>query len=158
MFNIFKRNKSEQLVSPIDGQLIVLEDVSDEVFSTKVMGEGFAIEPSSNLVTSPTDGEITNIFPTKHALSIITNSGVEILLHLGIDTVELNGAPFEVLVNKGQKVAAGDELVRMDRSKIKSTNKEDTVILVLPGKQDVTFDPAISNRKVLSGELVTSFK
>jgi PTS system, glucose subfamily, IIA component len=144
-------------MAPIDGTLIKIEDVSDEVFSTKVMGDGFAVKPNSDTVVSPIAGEITNIFPTKHAISITSNNGLEILLHLGIDTVELNGEPFDVLVQQGQKVSAGDELVKMDRNMIKEKGKDDMVILVVPNNNDISFDPDISSRDVNTGELVTEF-
>ncbi|AKP02637.1 PTS sugar transporter subunit IIA [Companilactobacillus pabuli] len=157
MFNIFKKKKQNQLMAPIDGTLIKIEDVSDEVFSTKVMGDGFAVKPNSDTVVSPIAGEITNIFPTKHAISITSNNGLEILLHLGIDTVELNGEPFDVLVQQGQKVSAGDELVKMDRNMIKEKGKDDMVILVVPNNNDISFDPDISSRDVNTGELVTEF-
>lgn len=157
MFNIFKKKKQNQLMAPIDGTLVKIENVSDEVFSTKVMGDGFAVKPSSDTVVSPIAGEITNIFPTKHAISITSDNGLEILLHLGIDTVELNGEPFEVLVQQGQKVSAGDELVKMDRNMIKEKGKDDMVILVVPNNNDISFDPDISSRDVNTGELVTEF-
>lgn len=157
MFNIFKKKKQNQLMAPIDGTLVKIEDVSDKVFSTKVMGDGFAVKPSSDTVVSPIAGEITNIFPTKHAISITSDNGLEILLHLGIDTVELNGEPFEVLVQQGQKVSAGDELVKMDRNMIKEKGKDDMVILVVPNNNDISFDPDISSRDVNTGELVTEF-
>lgn len=158
MFSLFKKKKTNQLVAPTTGELISIGDVSDEVFSTKVMGDGFAIKPNSDIIVSPTDGEVTNIFPTKHAISITTDSGLEILLHLGIDTVELNGEPFELSVQQGQKISAGDQLLKMDRAAIKKNGKEDTVMLVLPGKNDVNFDPEISERTITAGELVTAIK
>lgn len=157
MFNIFKKKKQNQLMAPVDGTLVKIEDVSDEVFSTKVMGDGFAVKPSSDIVVSPIAGEITNIFPTKHAISITSDNGIEILLHLGIDTVELNGEPFDVLVQQGQKVSAGDELVKIDRDMIKEKGKDDMVILVVPNNNDISFDPDISSRNVDTGELVTEF-
>lgn len=157
MFNIFKKKKQNQLMAPVDGTLVKIEDVSDEVFSTKVMGDGFAVKPSSDIVVSPITGEITNIFPTKHAISITSDNGIEILLHLGIDTVELNGEPFDVLVQQGQKVSAGDELVKIDRDMIKEKGKDDMVILVVPNNNDISFDPDISSRNVDTGELVTEF-
>jgi PTS system glucose-specific IIA component len=157
MFNIFKKKKQNQLMAPVDGTLVKIEDVSDEVFSTKVMGDGFAIKPSSDMVVSPIAGEITNIFPTKHAISITSDNGLEILLHLGIDTVELNGEPFDVLVQQGQKVSAGDKLVKIDRNMIKEKGKDDMVILVVPNNNNISFDPDISSRNVDTGELVTEF-
>ncbi|MFC6176451.1 PTS glucose transporter subunit IIA [Companilactobacillus huachuanensis] len=158
MFNIFKKKNSNKLVAPIDGELTGIENVSDEVFSTKVMGDGFAIKPSSDLVVSPINGEVTSVFPTKHAISITTDNGLEVLLHLGIDTVELKGAPFEMLVEAGQHVQVGDQLVKMDREEISRSNKDDIVMLVLPGKNELSFDPAISNRMVNAGDEVTTIQ
>ncbi|WP_338231291.1 PTS sugar transporter subunit IIA [Companilactobacillus muriivasis] len=155
MFNIFKKKSSNKLAAPIDGELTGIENVSDEVFSTKVMGDGFAIKPSSDLVVSPVSGEVTSVFPTKHAISITTDNGLEVLLHLGIDTVELKGAPFEMMVEAGQRVQVGDDLVKMNREEIVKNNKDDIVMLVLPGKNDINFDPIISNHTVRAGEEVT---
>lgn len=158
MFNLFKKKPLSSLVAPVDGELIKIEDVSDEVFSTKVMGDGFAIVPSSDSIVSPVNGEITSVFPTKHAISITDEKGLEILLHLGIDTVELEGKPFEILVSQGQKVSTGEILVRMDRDAISNNGKKDTVILVLPRKENAAFDPVISEKKVKSGEPLVSIK
>jgi len=158
MFNIFKKKSSNKLAAPIDGELTGIENVSDEVFSTKVMGDGFAIKPSSDLVVSPVSGEVTSVFPTKHAISITTNNGLEVLLHLGIDTVELKGAPFEMMVEAGQHVQVGDDLVKMNREEIIKNNKDDIVMLVLPGKSDINFDPIISNHTVSAGEEVTTIQ
>lgn len=158
MFNIFKKKPQNNLIAPVSGNLIKIEDVSDEVFSTKVMGDGFAIKPSSDKIVSPVDGEITSVFPTKHAITISTKDGLEVLLHLGIDTVELKGTPFDMKVEQGQTVTAGDELVEMDREEINNNGKEDTVILVLPGKSDVVFEPAVTNKMIESGEVVTAIK
>lgn len=159
MFNIFKKkNTLNTLAAPITGQLTGIENVSDEVFSTKVMGDGFAVKPSSDTVVSPVAGEVTNVFPTKHAISITTDNGLEVLLHLGIDTVELQGKPFEMIVSEGQRVQVGDELVKMNRAEIAENNKDDIVMLVLPGKNELNFNPNISEHTVQAGEEVTAFK
>ena len=94
----FKKKKLE-LAMPVDGKIISLTEVPDEVFSTGMMGQGFAIEPSSDEIYAPVAGTITNIFPTKHAISLKTKEGLELLLHLGLDTVELAGKPFEMFVS-----------------------------------------------------------
>jgi PTS system, glucose subfamily, IIA component len=158
MFNIFKKKSANKLSAPITGQLIQIQNVSDEVFSTKVMGDGFAIKPNSDIVVSPVTGDVTNIFPTKHAISLTASDGMEVLLHLGIDTVELQGKPFEMLVSEGQRVEVGDELVRMNRKEIADNNKDDVVMLVLPGKNDVIFEPDISEHTVSAGDEVTAIK
>src|SRR5690554_6960900 len=97
------KKKKNQYVAFMSGQVVPLESVDDQVFSTKMMGDGYAIEPTDSEVVSPIDGEITVAFPTGHAYGIVSKQGVEILLHLGIDTVELDGKGFTPLVSVGDK-------------------------------------------------------
>lgn len=104
----------EAIINPIEGEIIPITEVPDQVFSGKMMGDGFAIIPSEGTVVSPVDGEIVNVFPTKHAIGILSNGGKEILIHIGIDTVKLNGEGFEVLVSQGEKVTKGQQLVKID--------------------------------------------
>ncbi|MEH6939617.1 glucose-specific PTS transporter subunit IIBC [Bacillus sp. JJ664] len=104
----------EEIINPIEGEIIPITEVPDQVFSGKMMGDGFAIIPSEGTVVSPVDGEIVNVFPTKHAIGILSKGGKEILIHIGIDTVKLNGVGFEVLVAQGDKVTKGQQLVKID--------------------------------------------
>lgn len=104
----------EDIINPIEGEIIPITEVPDQVFSGKMMGDGFAIVPSEGTVVSPVDGEIVNVFPTKHAIGILSNGGKEILIHIGIDTVKLNGEGFEVLVSQGDKVTKGQQLIKID--------------------------------------------
>ncbi|GGI14620.1 glucose-specific PTS transporter subunit IIBC [Gottfriedia solisilvae] len=104
----------EEIINPIEGEIIPITEVPDQVFSGKMMGDGFAIIPSEGTVVSPVDGEIVNVFPTKHAIGILSKGGKEILIHIGIDTVKLNGEGFEVLVAQGDKVTKGQQLVKVD--------------------------------------------
>src|SRR5690554_5622221 len=101
---MFFKKKSNGVVAFMEGTLVPLEKVNDPVFAQKMMGDGFAIEPTSGAVVSPVDGELTMVFHTKHAVGITTNEGVEVLLHIGINTVELDGEGFEILVEQGSKV------------------------------------------------------
>lgn len=114
-----------QLFSPLDGQLLKLEEVPDATFAEKILGDGFAIDPTSNLVKAPCAGKVTHVFPTGHALALLTPQGLEILVHVGIDTVKMKGEGFEALVKTGDQVVAGDDLIRFDlelvRKKAKST-------------------------------------
>ena len=121
----------------MSGQVLPLENVADQVFSTKMMGDGFAIEPTDGKVVAPVDGEIAVAFPTGHAYGIVTKQGVEILLHLGIDTVELDGAGFEPQVKVGDKVKAGDTLALMDLEAIKAAGKPLTSMLIFTSGQSV---------------------
>lgn len=107
-------SESEGFLSPIKGEIKPLDDVPDQVFSGKMMGDGFAILPTEGVVVSPVDGEIVNLFPTKHAIGIKSDGGREILIHVGIDTVNLKGEGFEALVKQGDKVTKGQELLRFD--------------------------------------------
>lgn len=138
----------EDIINPIEGEIIPITEVPDQVFSGKMMGDGFAIIPSEGTVISPVDGEIVNVFPTKHAIGILSKGGKEILIHIGIDTVKLNGNGFEVLVSQGDKVTKGQQLVKIDLHYIRDnapstitpvvfTNLKEgqEVVIQKPGKQ-----------------------
>ncbi len=133
----FKKKKLE-LAMPVDGKIISLAEVLDEVFSTGMMGQGFAIEPSSDEIYAPVAGTITNIFPTKHAISLKTKEGLELLLHLGLDTVELAGKPFEMFVSANQKVTPDTLLCKMDQSQITAAKKSTVVVVLVTSGEDVT--------------------
>jgi len=111
------------LSSPIDGEIVELSKVPDEVFSSKMLGDGFAVVPKGNKVYSPIDGEITVLFPTKHAVAITTEAGLEVLVHIGVDTVSLNGEGFTAHVAQGDKVKKGDLLLTLDLDFLKEKAK-----------------------------------
>lgn len=113
------------------GAYVPLEDVPDEVFSTKMMGEGFAINSTDGTVFSPVAGTVTTVFPSKHAIGIKTSNGVEVLVHMGIDTVALNGQGFEVFVKVGDQVSVETKLAQMDLEYIRSQGKETMIIVVI---------------------------
>ncbi|MFB9762015.1 glucose-specific PTS transporter subunit IIBC [Ectobacillus funiculus] len=112
--------KEEVIVAPIEGKLVPITEVPDQVFAGKMMGDGFAIEPAEGTVVSPVNGEIINAFPTKHAIGILSEGGKEILIHFGIDTVKLNGEGFELLVSQGDKVKQGQPLLKVDLDFVKA--------------------------------------
>lgn len=116
-------NKKEAFVAPMSGKLMKIEDVEDQVFASKAMGDGFAIELSDSLVVAPISGEIVMTFPTKHAYGLKTAEGIEILIHLGMDTVELNGEGFESFVAVGDQVEQGDKLAQVDLDYVKKQGK-----------------------------------
>ncbi len=118
------------IASPLTGKLRPITAVPDPVFAEKMMGDGFAIEPTEGLVVSPVDGKIATIFPTKHAIGLITPDGVEILVHMGIDTVSLNGEGFKLFVEADQEVKQGDKLAEMDLDYI-SKNASSTVTPII---------------------------
>ncbi|WP_099975221.1 PTS sugar transporter subunit IIA [Lactobacillus terrae] len=128
-----KKEKVLPIVSPVSGTYIELKDISDNVFASGAMGEGFAVLPTSEEILSPVKGKVTSIFPTKHAISIKSDLGPEILVHLGVDTVELEGKPFEQLIQENTKVNIGQPIMKMDIEKVKEMGKSTEVIVVLPG-------------------------
>ena len=105
------------------GKLFLFLKLPDDVFSAKMMGDGFAVVPTDGEVSTPVAGKITSIFPTKHALGIQTDSGIEVLLHMGLDTVELQGGPFTLHVEEGQVVKQGDKIATIDLAALEQAGK-----------------------------------
>lgn len=123
MFGLFKKKKKIDIISPIVGKAVRITDVPDEVFASKMLGDGMAFEPSEGVLYSPVDGEIIQKFPTNHAVGIKTAEGLELLLHIGIDTVGMKGEGFESFVEIGDKVKAGQKLISFDIELIKEKAK-----------------------------------
>ena len=121
---------TEEVYSVADGQVVSLEQVKDPVFAQKMMGDGFAVEPANGNIVSPVSGTVSSIFPTKHALGLVTEAGLEVLVHIGLDTVSLEGKPFTVHVSEGQKVVAGDLLVTADLDAIRAAGRETSTVVV----------------------------
>ena len=121
---------TEEVHSVAEGQVIELDKVQDPVFSQKMMGDGFAVEPANGQIVSPVAGKVTSVFPTKHALGLVTESGLEVLVHIGLDTVSLEGKPFTVKVEEGQTVAAGDLLVEADLDAIREAGRATSTVVV----------------------------
>ena len=122
---------NENIAAPVDGQVKDLSDVNDQVFSTKLMGDGAAIVPSDGTVYSPVDGQVTVAYETKHAYGLKSKDGAEVLIHIGIDTVNLKGEGFESFVKQGQTVKAGDKLGTVDLAKVKAEGYDTTVMVVV---------------------------
>lgn len=139
LFDFLKgdKNKSVELYNPVDGDVIPIEEVSDPVFSQKMMGDGFGVEPTNGDVYSPVSGEVVSVFPTKHAIGLKADNGIEVLVHIGVDTVELEGAPFEIFVTEGDKVTETTQLAKVDLEALKAADKPDTVIIVFTNMDDV---------------------
>ncbi|ATD31256.1 PTS glucose/maltose transporter subunit IIBCA [Macrococcus sp. IME1552] len=128
---------TKNLYSVADGEAISIDQVNDPVFSQKMMGEGFAVKPADETVVAPVDGEIVSIFPTKHAIGIKTADGIEVLVHMGIETVSMTKPASRVVVNDGQKVKAGDTLAIMDIEAVQSEGKDTTIIVVITNSERV---------------------
>ncbi|HEM6183879.1 TPA: PTS glucose transporter subunit IIA [Streptococcus suis] len=126
----------ETLVSPLSGDVVVLENVNDPVFSSGAMGKGLAVKPSEGVVYAPADAEVTIAFETGHAYGLKTASGAELLIHIGIDTVSMNGNGFEKLVAAGDKVKAGTPIAKFDAAKIAEAGLDDTTMIIVTNTAD----------------------
>ncbi|ADU30037.1 PTS sugar transporter subunit IIA [Evansella cellulosilytica] len=134
-------NGEDTIFSPLNGKVVSLSQVPDPTFSQKMMGDGVAIMPSDGTVVSPVIGEIIQVFPTKHAIGIKTVNGVEVLIHIGLETVNLNGEGFTAFVKQGDKVAKGEKLISFDLD-------------IINEKASSTITPIV----ITNGELVKSLK
>ena len=142
--------KKESFTCPMTGTMLTLENVPDEVFSKRMMGDGFAIDPSEGKVYAPMSGEITVAFPTKHAIGMKTKDGLELLIHIGMDTVELNGEGFTSHITAGKKVKQGELLMEVDLDFIKKSGKPIITPVIFTGGEKVTLHKA--DQKVSAGE------
>ena len=139
MFDFFKKKKEDnilRLVSPLKGEAVEISTVNDPTFAEKMVGDGVAIKPSDGLVCSPVDGTVGMVFDTKHAISITSDKGVEILIHVGLDTVKLNGEPFEAFVDAGDEVKCGDKLLKADLEAIKEAGYDTITPVVVCNTDD----------------------
>ena len=140
LFDRFKKEIDQNIFSPVEGTCIDILNVKDEVFSKKMMGDGIAVTPKDNVVYSPCDGEITMVFPTKHAFGITTNNGVEVLIHIGMDTVNLNGVGFKSCKNKGDKVKHGDKIIEFDDNYLSREDLDMTTMVIITNTNNHKFD------------------
>ena len=136
LFGFGKKKEKVELKAVVDGIIKDLKNVEDEVFSKGFLGEGLAIVPKSNNFYAPVSGELSSVFPTGHAFGIKTDDGAEVLIHIGIDTVQMNGDGFDLKVEQGQKVKAGDLLVICDIDNIKNKGYKTDTILIITNSDD----------------------
>ncbi|MDR0922278.1 MAG: PTS transporter subunit IIBC [Lactobacillales bacterium] len=132
-----KEVKKENLYAIATGVILPIEQVSDPVFAEKMMGDGYAVEPESGEIYAPVHGVVTTVFPTKHAIGLTSTEGVEVLIHIGIDTVELKGAPFDILVEVGQTVSPDTLLAKVDLEALKTVGKETTTMVIFTNMERV---------------------
>ena len=140
MFNIFKKGNSNDVCSPCDGLCLDITESKDQTFATKLMGDGFLVKPSSDDVCSPVSGTLTMIFPTLHAFGIKMDNGKEVLVHIGIDTVNLKGDGFKSFVNVNSNVKAGQKIISFDREKVASQGYDTSVMVIMVGQESVKKD------------------
>jgi len=150
---LFSRKKIDEFVAPANGELIHLDKVHDPVFSEKLMGDGFAVTPSDDEIVAPIGGILGTVFPTKHALMITSAHGLEIMLHLGIDTVDLNGLPFEMFVKEGDVVHAGQKLANMNLKLVHAAKRDTSVMTIITNSDDVQNMGEFNEKRVNSGDV-----
>lgn len=149
MFGFLK--KELKLIAPIDGSTIDLSNVPDPVFSQKMAGDGAAINSTGDVVVAPCDGELTLIFKTNHAFAMSLDNGIELLVHIGIDTVSLNGEGFERLIEPGQTVKAGTPIIKINRQIIEEKNLSLITPVLITNPDSVKSIKPIINEKVTAG-------
>lgn len=156
--NTETNGKTITLYSHMNGTAVKLEDVEDDVFSQKILGEGAAVEPSEGKLYAPCDGKIDSVFDTKHAVNMVSDDGVEILLHIGIDTVKLGGQYFEAHVSDGQEVKKGDLLISFDMDKIKAAGYKVTTPLIIGNTDDYASVEPVAQNSVSAGDIILKIK
>lgn len=145
---------SIELCAHMNGTVIPLEEVKDEAFSRKILGDGAAIEPKDGRLYAPCDGRVEMVFDTKHAINLVSDEGCEILLHIGIDTVKLGGKYFEVHVSDGQKIHKGDLLISFDLEGIRNEGYQTTTPFIICNTEDYSSINSVRNGEVSAGELL----
>ncbi|SMQ68625.1 PTS system IIA component, Glc family [Bacillus sp. OV166] len=156
LLNKKNSSKIEEVLSPIFGDVIPLSEVPDPVFAQKMIGDGIAIIPKSGKVVSPVNGEVIQVFPTKHAIGIRSKKGLEILIHIGLETVELNGEGFEVLVSSNQHVKTGDTLANVNLEYLKSKNKDIITPIIITNMEKVLNVEPNNKHEITWGDLLLS--
>ena len=137
--------KDQAIYSPLEGTVVELKDVKDPVFSAGTIGKGIAVKPTNNEVRAPFDGKVISVFPTKHAIGLKSENGVELLIHLGIDTVNLQGKYFDSMVKDGQEIKKGDLIEKFDVQAIQEAGYDTVVPIVVTNSNN--FDDVISEKK-----------
>lgn len=151
MLGFLKRRQLPEFAAVISGKCIPLEEVKDEVFASKAMGDGVAIVPESSEVVAPCDGNLRLVANTGHAFGMVSNDGVEILIHIGIDTVKLDGKGFVVLAKQGEEVKKGQPIIRFDPDIMKDNNLDMTTMMILLSK-DVMIETYNTGSKLKKGQ------
>lgn len=156
IFDKFRAKKKEnfEICSPVKGDVIDVTKTNDPLFKSEGLGKGVGIIAEENILVSPVNGEIKTFFPTKHAIGITSDDGVDILIHVGIDTVELNGKHFNALKKQGDKVKKGDKLLEVDFDSIKNEGYDTTVLLVITNTQEYSTVKSCEGNKTVDNTII----
>lgn len=156
MFNLFR--KTYTLAAPLDGKTLDSYNVKDKVFSNKLLGEGIAIEPTNDLVVAPADGRLSLIFRTRHAFGMVLDNRIEILVHIGIDTVGLEGEGFLSLAKEGEFLKTGDPVIKIDRELVIERGYSLITHIIITNIDDVKEIEYNIGNNVKSGETILTYK
>ena len=157
MFGFFKKKKQDEalnFVAPVSGKVIDLSEVPDPVFAPKMAGDGVGIDTTGDVIVAPCDGELSLVFKTKHAFAMTLDNGIELLVHIGIETVSLNGEGFEQLVEQGTKVKAGTPIIKIDRDFIKGKGLSLVTPVLITNPDSVKSIEAKTGVDAVAGETV----
>ena len=146
------------VLAPIDGTVIPLEQLPDETFATAILGPGCGLEPTGDMVYAPFDGTVTTIADTLHAVGLMSDDGIEVLIHVGMDTVEMNGKGFKALVKEGDKVKAGTPLLKVDLEAIRAAGHPTATALIVTNSDDLPEISVVANGDAAAGTPVFKFK
>lgn len=157
LFDRFKKTAAPAedkilVAAPVAGELVQLSETTEPVFSSEMMGKGVAINPTVSVISAPVAGTVSAVMP--HAIGLMTDSGIEVLIHVGIDTVEMKGEGFEPKVARGDSVKAGDEVLAFSREKIAEDGHADTVFVIVTNTADCESVDPVTNRTVAVGDTV----
>lgn len=159
LFDMFKKKDAQiALGAPMKGKCVSITEVPDPTFGEEILGKGIAIIPADGHVYAPADGTISTVFPTGHAVGVTTPDGAELLIHIGLDTVELKGEPFEIRVENGQSVKKGDLLIVADLEKIREAGKETITPLVICNSDAYAKVETFTGRDVEAGDEVVKLE
>lgn len=154
MFNLFgKKRVPLALAATANGRVKPLSEVTDPVFASGIMGAGYGIDLASDRIVSPVSGKVTMIANTLHGIGIHTEEGLDVLIHMGIDTVELKGVPFTISVKVGERVQSGQDLATMQRSIVEASGKSTTIIVVVTNSKDLELAVEVNDGAIEAGEV-----
>ncbi len=155
MFEFLKKSRTE-ITAPVTGVCIPMDEVKDSVFSSKMLGDGFAVIPSGDMVSAPVTGEIVMIAESNHAFGMRTSSGLEVMVHIGIDTVELGGEGFTAMARTGKKVKAGTPVIKIDRDSLVKKGYDLTTMVIFTNGYDKEVQTEWYGKEVQAGQMMMS--
>ncbi len=149
-----QKPKTVTFTNPVEGEVVTIEEVDDPVFSQKMMGDGYGVRPESGEIYAPGTGKVVSVFPTQHAVGLEFENGIEVLVHIGIDTVELDGGPFDTVVKEGDEVTPDTLISTVDLQGLEKSGKDDTIIVVFTNMDKVEgFDLQVTGKTSQGAEL-----